>query len=40
VSDLQLEEIAEVLELALSATKMRLYRAMERFQRAYRRDAE
>ncbi len=35
VSDLSLEEISEVLGLGLSATKMRLYRAMERFKNLY-----
>ncbi len=35
ISDLSLEEIADVLEIGLSATKMRLYRAMERFKSVY-----
>lgn len=35
ISDLSLEEIAEILGLGLSATKMRLYRAMDRFKNAY-----
>jgi len=35
VSDLQLEEIAEMLDLSLSAAKMRLYRGLERFRSAY-----
>ncbi len=37
VSGLTLDEIAEVLELGLSATKMRLYRAMEKFKESYER---
>ncbi len=35
ISELSLEEISEVLGLGLSATKMRLYRAMERFKALY-----
>ena len=35
ISDLSLEEMAGVLELKLSATKMRLYRAMDRFKEIY-----
>lgn len=35
ISELSLEEISEVLGLGLSATKMRLYRAMERFKSLY-----
>lgn len=35
INDLSLEEIAEVLGLGLSATKMRLYRAMDRFKVIY-----
>ena len=35
ISDLSLEEMAGVLELKLSATKMRLYRAMDRFKGIY-----
>ncbi|MCC6881519.1 MAG: sigma-70 family RNA polymerase sigma factor [Verrucomicrobiales bacterium] len=35
ISDLSLEQIAEVLDLKLSATKMRLYRAMERFKEVF-----
>ncbi len=35
VSDLSLNEIAESLSLGLSATKMRLYRAMDEFKRIY-----
>jgi RNA polymerase sigma-70 factor (ECF subfamily) len=34
-SELSLEEIADVLELKLSATKMRLYRALDRFKEIY-----
>ncbi len=34
-SDLSLAEMSEVLSLGLSATKMRLYRAMEEFKRIY-----
>jgi RNA polymerase sigma-70 factor (ECF subfamily) len=37
VSDLQLEGIAEMLDLSLSAAKMRLYRGLERFRCAYER---
>ncbi|MGW8182142.1 MAG: RNA polymerase sigma factor [bacterium] len=33
--DLSLEDIAQVMGLELSATKMRLYRSMERFKRIY-----
>lgn len=33
--DLSLEEIAQVMRLGLSATKMRLYRSMQRFKRIY-----
>ncbi|MEM1294467.1 MAG: sigma-70 family RNA polymerase sigma factor [Verrucomicrobiota bacterium] len=35
VSDLSLNEISDFLELGLSATKMRLYRAMDEFKRIY-----
>lgn len=35
IADLSLEQMAEVLELKLSATKMRLYRAMEKFKEVY-----
>lgn len=35
ISDLSLEQIAEVLDAKLSATKMRLYRAMEKFRHVY-----
>lgn len=35
ISDLSLEEMADILELKLSATKMRLYRAMEKFKEIY-----
>ena len=35
VSDLSLDDISEVLGLGLSATKMRLYRAMDRFKTLY-----
>lgn len=35
ISDLSLEQIAELLQLKLSAAKMRLYRAMERFKEVY-----
>ena len=35
VSDLSLDQMAELLDLKLSATKMRLYRAMERFKAVY-----
>lgn len=35
VSELSLAEIAEYLDLGLSATKMRLYRAMEEFKKIY-----
>ena len=35
VSDLNLNEISEFLDLGLSATKMRLYRAMDEFKRIY-----
>lgn len=34
-SELSLEEIADVLDLKLSATKMRLYRALDRFKEIY-----
>ena len=34
VSGLRIEEVADVLDLSLSAAKMRLYRAMERFRAA------
>jgi len=34
-SELSLEEIADVLDLKLSATKMRLYRALDRFKDIY-----
>ncbi|GIW42632.1 MAG: RNA polymerase sigma factor [Candidatus Binatia bacterium] len=36
VSELSLEEIAGSLEISLSAAKMRLYRALERFRERYR----
>jgi len=36
ISELSLEEMAEVLDLKLSATKMRLYRAMEKFKKVYK----
>ena len=39
ISDLSLEEMAEVLNLKLSATKMRLYRAMDRFKEIYTNQA-
>ncbi len=39
ISDLSLEEMAGVLELKLSATKMRLYRAMDRFKEIYANQA-
>ena len=32
MADLDLKEIAEITELSLSATKMRLYRAIDRLQ--------
>ena len=35
VSELSLEEISEILGTGLSATKMRLYRAMDRFKESY-----
>ena len=35
MSGLTIQEIADVLELGLSATKMRLYRAMESFKEVY-----
>lgn len=35
ISDLSLEQMSEVLDLKLSATKMRLYRAMEKFKEIY-----
>ena len=35
ISDLSLEQMADLLGLKLSATKMRLYRAMERFREVY-----
>jgi len=35
ISDLSLEQMAEVLDIGLSATKMRLYRAMEHFKEIY-----
>ncbi len=35
ISDLSIEQMAEVLELKLSATKMRLYRSMEKFREVY-----
>jgi len=34
-TDLSLQEISEVLNIKLSATKMRLYRAMESFKTLY-----
>ena len=36
ISELALQEIADTMELKLSAAKMRLYRAMERFKQVYR----
>ena len=35
ISDLSLEQMAEVLDLKLSATKMRLYRSMEKFREVF-----
>lgn len=35
ISDLSLDEMADVMGLKLSATKMRLYRAMEQFKKVY-----
>ncbi len=35
ISDLSLDQMAEVLDIGLSATKMRLYRAMEHFKEIY-----
>ena len=35
ISGLSLEEISEVLDIGLSATKMRLYRALEAFKKSY-----
>lgn len=35
ISDLSLEEMSDVLNIKLSATKMRLYRAMDRFKQIY-----
>lgn len=35
ISDLSLAEMSDVLDIKLSATKMRLYRAMERFKSVY-----
>lgn len=35
ISDLSLDQMAEVLDMGLSATKMRLYRAMEKFKAVY-----
>ncbi len=35
ISDLSLEQMSDVLGLKLSATKMRLYRAMEKFKEVY-----
>ena len=35
ISDLSLDQMAEVLDIGLSATKMRLYRAMENFRNVY-----
>ena len=35
ISDLPIEEIAQTLGLGLSATKMRLYRALDRFKKVY-----
>ena len=35
ISDLSLEQMAEILGLKLSATKMRLYRAMDKFKEVY-----
>lgn len=35
VSDLSLKDIAQTLNISLSATKMRFYRALERFEREY-----
>ncbi len=37
VSGLTLEEIADILDLGLSAAKMRLYRSMEKFKEVYTR---
>ena len=37
ISGLQIEEIAEILDLKLSATKMRLYRALEEVKEGYLR---
>ncbi|MDF1751930.1 MAG: sigma-70 family RNA polymerase sigma factor [Verrucomicrobiales bacterium] len=37
ISDLSLEQMTEVLDIKLSATKMRLYRAMEKFKEVYLR---
>lgn len=39
ISDLSLEQMAEVLEIKLSATKMRLYRSMEKFREVYDKQA-
>jgi len=35
ISDLTLEQMSEILDLKLSATKMRLYRSMEKFRDVY-----
>ena len=35
ISGLSIQEISDVLEIGLSATKMRLYRAQERFKEIY-----
>jgi len=35
ISDLSLDQMSEVLDIGLSATKMRLYRAMEHFKEIY-----
>lgn len=40
IAELSLEEISETLSLSLSATKMRLYRAVERFNSAARKNQE
>ncbi len=40
ISDLSLDQMAEVLDIGLSATKMRLYRAMEHFKELYSELAE
>jgi RNA polymerase sigma-70 factor (ECF subfamily) len=40
ISDLSLDQMSEVLDIGLSATKMRLYRAMESFRSVYSEIAE